>query len=55
MQFLDTTPNTLAYMVAGYAVIFGVLLIYVVSLLIRQRNLKRTLKAITDEAEPKKG
>jgi hypothetical protein len=41
MFFLETTPDTSAYMVAGYAIAFGVMLLYVASLYIRFRNLNR--------------
>ncbi len=37
----DTTPDTSGYMIAGYAVIFIVLALYLASLAIRQRNFKR--------------
>ncbi len=33
--------QTFNYMIAGYAVIFGVMLVYVVSLVVRTRNLRR--------------
>ena len=35
-------------MVAGYAIAFGVMLIYVVSLFIRSRNLYRDLSMLED-------
>ena len=35
-------------MIAGYAVAFGVMLIYVVSLFIRSRNLKRDLSTLEE-------
>ena len=37
----DAPANTLAYMIAGYAVIFGIMLVYLVSLVVRSRNLRR--------------
>ena len=40
--------NTTNYMIAGYAVIFGVMLIYLVSLLIRQRNLQKDLEVLEE-------
>jgi len=40
--------NTTSYMVAGYAVIFGVMLIYLISLLVRQRNLQRDLEVLQE-------
>ena len=48
MFFLEPPPNTSTYMIAGYAVAFGVMLIYVVSLFIRSRNLKRDLSTLEE-------
>ena len=48
MFFLETPPNTSSYMVAGYAVAFGVMLIYVLSLYIRSRNLNRDLSMLEE-------
>jgi len=48
MFFLETPPDTSQYMVAGYAIAFGVMLIYVVSLFIRSRNLKRDLSMLEE-------
>jgi hypothetical protein len=39
--FQDAPANTLNYMIAGYTVIFGVMLAYMVSLVVRRRNLER--------------
>jgi hypothetical protein len=36
-----TTPDTSGYMVLGYAVLFVVLTIYLISLVIRNRNLNQ--------------
>jgi hypothetical protein len=44
----EPTPDTSGYMIAGYAVIFGVMLIYLASLGIRYYNLKRELQALED-------
>jgi hypothetical protein len=42
MLFLQDAPaNTTSYMVAGYAVIFGIMLIYLISLIVRRRNLQQ--------------
>jgi hypothetical protein len=39
---MDTGPaNTVSYLIAGYAVIFGSMLVYLVSLLVRTRNLSQ--------------
>ncbi len=56
MLLLDAPANTLSYMIAGYAVIFGVILIYLVSLVIRRYNLRRdmeTLEELENEREKK--
>lgn len=45
--FLQQGPaNTTSYMIAGYTVIFGVMLIYLISLWLRQRNLQQDLEAL---------
>jgi hypothetical protein len=44
--------ETTRYMIAGYSVIFSIMLIYILSIFIRQRNLKRNLQ-ILDEMEMK--
>lgn len=46
--FLQTTPDTANYMVAGYVVFFIVMVIYLASLVIRQRNLKQDLEVLED-------
>ncbi len=38
---MDGPANTMVYMIAGYAVIFTVLLVYLISLVIRWRNLRQ--------------
>ena len=58
MFLLDAPPDTSAYMIAGYAVFFIVAAIYLVSLLVRWRNLHqdlRTLESIEKENKPQKG
>lgn len=53
---MQTTPDTSWYMVLGYVVSFVVMGVYVVSLYIRNRNLKRdieTLESITAEKPAK--
>jgi len=40
--------DTTSYMIAGYAIIFGVMLIYLISLLVRQRNLQKDLDVLED-------
>lgn len=41
-------PDTGGYMIAGYAVIFGVMLIYLVSFYVRRRNLRRDLELLQE-------
>ena len=48
MFFQDTTPDTSAYMIAGYTVFFIVMSIYLLSLFLRSRNLKRDLSLLKD-------
>ena len=40
--------DTTSYMIAGYTIIFGVMLIYLISLLIRQRNLNKDLEVLEE-------
>jgi hypothetical protein len=55
MLFLQQGPaNTVSYMILGYAVIFGVILIYLVSLAIRSRNLRQDLEVLKDLEEKEK-
>lgn len=46
---MDTGPaNTLSYMIGGYAVIFGIMLLYLVSLVVRTRNLSQDEAMLQD-------
>jgi hypothetical protein len=38
---MDTTPNTVNFMVLGFAVIYGVIAVYLVSLMVRFRSLRQ--------------
>jgi uncharacterized membrane protein YciS (DUF1049 family) len=40
-MFIDTTPDTSSYMIAGFVIAFLVMGIYVLSLYLRNTNLKR--------------
>ena len=55
MEFLQSAPaETTTYLIAGYAVIFGVMFLYLVSLIVRQRNLKQDmalLEELKDQGE----
>jgi hypothetical protein len=52
---METTPDTSVYMIAGYALTFIVLGIYLASLYIRNVNLKRDLETLESlKSETKK-
>jgi hypothetical protein len=40
--------ETTNYMIAGYTVIFGVMALYLISLVVRQRNLLRDLELLEE-------
>lgn len=49
MFFLQDGPaNTTSYMIAGYTVIFGMILIYIISLYVRQKNLLQDLEILQE-------
>jgi hypothetical protein len=43
---MESTPDTSAYMIGGYAVFFIVSAIYLLSLFIRNRSLQRDLETL---------
>jgi CcmD family protein len=45
---LEIPPDTSQYMIAGYAISFIVMLVYVFSLYLRSRNLKRDLSMLEE-------
>lgn len=49
--FQEGPADTNSYMIAGYAVIFGVMLIYLVSLYLRRRNLEQDLDVLEELEE----
>jgi len=52
MFLLQQGPaETSAYMIAGYAVIFGILLVYLISLHVRRRSLRQDLEMLQDLEE----
>ena len=52
-SILQQAPaETTRYMIAGYTVIFTIMLLYVLSLVVRRRNLERDLDTLK-EMEPK--
>ncbi|MCC6298686.1 MAG: hypothetical protein IT314_05280 [Anaerolineales bacterium] len=61
MFFQEVTPDTTGYMIAGFAITFLILAIYVASIYVRNRNLKQDLqmlaeleRAVPAEEKPKK-
>ncbi len=48
MFFQEAPANTTTYMIAGYAIIFGVMLLYIISLYLRNRNLERDLEVLQE-------
>ncbi len=53
MFFQEATPDTSGYMIAGYAVAFTVMGLYLLSLYLRSRNLKRDLETL-ESLQPEK-
>jgi CcmD family protein len=51
---LQAPAETTRYLIAGYTVIFGIMLLYVVSLVVRSRNLKREIETLKQLDEEKK-
>ncbi len=48
-SFLQQAPaETTRYMIAGYSVIFSIMLLYVISIFVRRRNLKRDLQILAE-------
>ena len=46
------TPDTSKYMILGYSVIFGVILLYLISLVVRFRNTKQEYQVLKELDEP---
>jgi hypothetical protein len=51
---MDAPANTVSYMIAGYTVIFSVMVIYLVSLVVRHRNLKQEEQMLEELENEKK-
>jgi len=45
------TPDTTNFMIFGYAVIFGVMFLYILSLYLRRRNLEMDMELLKDMEE----
>ena len=52
MFFQDVTPDTSGYMIAGYAVAFIVMGLYVGSMYMRNRNLKQDMSTLEEMDKP---
>ena len=52
--FQQAPAETTRYMFAGYSVIFGIMFIYIVSLIVRNRNLKRDIESLNELEQEKK-
>jgi len=52
MFFQEPTPDTSGYMIAGYAIAFIVLGLYVASIYIRNRNLHQDMAILEELDEP---
>lgn len=48
MLFQDVTPDTSGYMIAGYAIFFAISTLYVISLIVRRRNLEKDLQTLEE-------
>jgi hypothetical protein len=52
MFFQETTPDTSGYMIAGYAITFIILGIYVASMYLRNRNYKQDMALLEEMEKP---
>jgi hypothetical protein len=52
--FQEAPAETTDYMIAGFAVIFGLMFLYLVSLNVRNRNLKLDLEILEEQARETK-
>lgn len=50
---MNSTLNTLNYFIAGYIVIFGSIIGYVISLYVRWKNLKQEEEILTESVDQK--
>ncbi|MBE0410734.1 MAG: hypothetical protein IBX69_13490 [Anaerolineales bacterium] len=48
LQVQPPPPDNSPYLIAGYAVIFGIMIIYVISLILRQRSMRRDLELLDE-------
>jgi hypothetical protein len=50
---MDQTPNTVNYLIMGYAVLLGMPLLYLLSWRLRRRSLEKDLEVIQSLSETK--
>ena len=48
IYLLEGPAETTGYMIFGYAVIYGVLLLHVASIALRKRNMRRDMEVLKD-------
>ncbi len=51
---METIPDTSGYMIAGFVVAFATMGIHVLSMYVRNRNLRRDLEMLESMDKPKK-
>ena len=51
----QTTPDTSAYMIAGFVVIFGAMAGYLISLIVRKRNLEQDVQLLEELEQKESG
>jgi hypothetical protein len=54
MMLQEPTPDTYGYMLLGYGVILGTMVLFVASLVSRFRNLRRDLELMDEVQAPKR-
>ena len=52
MFFQEATPDTSGYMIAGFAITFLVMALYVASMALRSRNLKQDMTTLQELDKP---
>ncbi len=52
MFFQDATPDTSGYMIAGFAITFIVMTLYVASIYLRNRNLQQDMTLLEEMDKP---
>ena len=52
MFFQEATPDTSGYMIAGYAITFLVMALYVASMYLRSRNLNQDMSTLQELDKP---